>query len=333
MTSHTDQPAYSERQADAAQEWLIRLASGEANGETLAAFRQWQDGDPGNRAAFEHVKALWQDVEMLRDDFAADETTARLGVPTAEIQAETAPRRRTFAMAAAAMLCAMTVLVVLNSGYLDWLQADYRTAAGQLKTVTLPDGSRALLNTDTALEVHYTETERRVRLVGGEVELQVVSAPDRPFRVAAANGTSEATGTAYIVRNTDEHVVVTVTEGKVRVNAIEDSSTLGTARDLRQREQVFYDDIGRISEPRQVDLDVVGAWRHGRLIFDDLTFAEAIAELDRYHPGLIINLTAHELEPVSGVFSVDKLDEALVALAATQGLRVVRITDALIVIH
>jgi transmembrane sensor len=88
-----------------------------------------------------------------------------------------------------------------------------------------------------------------------------------------------------------------------------------------------------MSTPRQVDLTVIGAWRRGTLIFDGAPFAQAIAELDRYHPGQIINLSSERAKPVSGVFSLSQLDDALEALAATQGLQVARFTEYLVFLH
>lgn len=97
--------------------------------------------------------------------------------------------------------------------------ADYSTVQGEQRTVALPDGSMVYLNTDTAIAVVYGDDERWVELLRGEALFQVASNPDRPFRVIAEGGMTEAVGTAFVIREDPVDTVVTVTEGVVEVRS------------------------------------------------------------------------------------------------------------------
>ncbi len=81
----------------------------------------------------------------------------------------------------------------------------------------LEDGSVVELNALTKLDVQYTPTERRVRLVRGEAYFIVAKNPQRPFRVSANQVTVQAVGTAFSVGLDPKELSVLVTEGKVRV--------------------------------------------------------------------------------------------------------------------
>ena len=51
--------------------------------------------------------------------------------------------------------------------------AVYRTQRGERSSVALPDGLAVVLDTDSAVEVAYTNIERGVRLVRGQALLEV----------------------------------------------------------------------------------------------------------------------------------------------------------------
>jgi transmembrane sensor len=112
-----------------------------------------------------------------------------------------------------------------------------------------------------------------------------------------------------------------------------DLTTLSSRQSLDQgwRARVGRND-GAFARNR-VTTAAIGAWRHGRMIVDDWTMAEAVAELGRYHRGLIWvvepELAAARL---SGVFDLGDPERALVATAAPHGGRVRRLTGLLLVV-
>lgn len=48
------------------------------------------------------------------------------------------------------------------------LRADYRTATGEIKPIVLSDGTQLVLNTASAVDVHYDDRQRLIRLHAGK---------------------------------------------------------------------------------------------------------------------------------------------------------------------
>ena len=97
--------------------------------------------------------------------------------------------------------------------------ADY-SGTGEIRALTLPDGTRLTLSTGTAIDLRFDANARLVLLLAGEI--LVATAPDpaatpRPFRVRGRHGTVQALGTRFTVREDDEDARVAVFEGAVEI--------------------------------------------------------------------------------------------------------------------
>lgn len=314
-------PAANPGAASTARAWIVRLAAAEVAAEDLDRFKAWIAADPAHRAAFERERATWRDLQVLERDFAPRPVAAAK------------PRRRLVQMA---MLAAAACLAIAI-GYQPLriaLTTDYGTGTGQRASVTLPDGSVAHLNTDSAIAVRYSAGERRIVLLRGEVLFAVRGDPAKPFRVAALGGISEAVGTAFVVRDRGDQVLTTVTRGKVAVASPEQGQA-DTTLQAEAGDQIAY----RAGQPPRrmprADIGAVTAWQQGRIVLDGASFADALAELERYHPGRIV-LVGHDpasLRPVSGIFATDRVDQAVAGLAATHGLTVSRLGNFLTILR
>ncbi len=94
----------------------------------------------------------------------------------------------------------------------------YQTAKGEQKTVTLPDGSTIVMNTDTALSVQMSARFRTVILNRGEALFTVVHESARPFRVEAGGGVIQDIGTQFHVYKRQDKVLLSVLEGSVQID-------------------------------------------------------------------------------------------------------------------
>jgi transmembrane sensor len=197
--------------------------------------------------------------------------------------------------------------------------------------VSLPDGSRATLNRDSAIRVDFASAARRVTLLRGEVYVEVVPDAAHPFRVAAGQGVSEAVGTAYAVRRVDGRTQVAVTEGRVAVTS---TAGPGAGVSLVAGEGVRYADGRFLGTKFAVNGDDALAWRQDRIVFVDRPLRDALSELERYHRGRIVLLGgSRAYRPVSGVIDLQKLEDGITALAATHGLTAVHLTPYLTVLR
>jgi transmembrane sensor len=323
----------------AAQDWFLRLSSGDATRADAAAFAAWRNADTRHARAYEEVRAAWHDAGALQYAFVHGEVSPAMPERAAPV------RRRVVLASALAAGLALFALSTMDLRAL--LTADHSTAVGEQTTITLPDGTRAHLNTDTAISVAYTEGRRRVSLLRGEVLFEVKRDAARPFDVLAQAGLSNAVGTAFAVRDEDDGATVTVTEGVVRVESPADTEThavMGSQTrkamsgvSLRAGEQVRYRRGNAPGAVARLDADAakaVTAWRRGNLVIRGLPFANAVAEIDRYRPGKILLLAdTARLQPVTARLSLSSLDAGLEALAATHGLAVTYVTGYLAILR
>jgi len=306
-----------------ARDWIVRLTSGHVSEVDLQRFKAWRDCSPEHGRAFERERLFWRQLQAL--DGKSDVTPpSRAAQPIRR----RAVGRRAFLIGGGAAATAMAVTVAVPRLH-DWWYADFMTSVGERAEIALPDGSTAMLNTDSAIAVDFTPQFRLVELLKGEALFRVKPDASAPFRVATLGGSSEAIGTTYSVKAVDGIATVTVTEGIVRVTGQAAPSSV----ELLAEQQTSYVAGGFPVPASTVDSDAVLAWRKGRIIFEGRPFASAVAELGRYLPERIVLGPGIDTNvPVSAIFSADEALAGVQALAETQGLRARRVPGVVIVI-
>lgn len=280
-----------------AAEWVVALqtAGADERPHLQAECDTWQAKDPRRRQVLEQIQRLWQATE-----------------PAQERRRQ---RRRQFTGLGAVLLAAL-----LGAQQLPWAYwtADHRTAAGEIRTLTLPDGSRVVLNSGSAIDLDYSDTTRTVELVRGELLATVAKAPDRPFQVITRDLTATALGTQYSVRLEDGFTRVAVQESKVSVTPSNGGDDLalsaGQQADLNRNGV-----IARKATPSQRP-----DWADGRLAFSNAPLTEVVERLARHRPGLLTldDALAQSPRRFTGVLPADDSDAALTLLADTLNLEV-----------
>lgn len=312
-----------------ARDWIVRLSSGAMAPDEQERLRQWLEASASHRAAFEREQAFWRDLSVLEDDFADAGARKRF------INVWRHGRRAVTASVVVAA-CVFAVLWFFT-GIPSRLMADHATGVGEVATISLPDGSTALLNSDSAIDVRYRNGLRLVMLKRGEAVFTVRHNPQSTFRVAASGGNTDATGTAFSARLNGSEVTVTVAEGSVRVfgpAAPEAARAAGEGIAVKADQQVSYTTGETPAAVHAIKANDALAWRSGSIVLDGRPFAQAISELGRYIPErLVLDQAAQQARPVSGVFSIRSPYRAIEALAATQGLAVYRIPHVAIFIR
>ena len=209
------QPTPDERAAD----WLIRRDRGLTPGEQ-DDYLQWLAADPRHGDALARQQATWRELDLLADwrpEHAPEPNPALLAPP------RHATRRplRWLALGALAAAACVALAFFLNretQPTASLASATPTVATGYEKRL-LDDGSVLELNRGASVSVVYTPTERRVRLLSGEVHFTVAKNPARPFIVSAAGVETRAVGTAFNVHLQSAAVDVLVTEGVVQLKS------------------------------------------------------------------------------------------------------------------
>jgi transmembrane sensor len=240
------------------------------------------------------------------------------------------PRRRIHQFAGGAIAASLLMLATAPH-LLLLMRADYRTGTGQRQEASLPDGSRVVLDTDSAIALAYDGNERRIKLLRGRAWFDVRHDDARPFRVAAEGGVTQDVGTAFAVERDDDGVDVGVSAGVVRVTAPEGQEEATT---LRVGERLHYRPGGSSERLASTDSASIAAWRSGALLLRDLPLSRAIHEIGRYRSGPIFTFgDLDAAQPVSGAFRTDQPDDALATLAAMRQLRIRALPGGILIVQ
>ena len=208
----------------------------------------------------------------------------------------------------------------------------FETRHGEQQTHRLADNSVLHLNTDTAVTVRYSPTQRFVVLISGEADFEVAHDPHRAFRVLAGPAEVVDLGTRFDVRRNADATVVTVVEGRVAVapSHMPGKGGAGSSQShpprrvqLSANQQVSVAEGQWPATAITVDAQRATAWLHRQISFDHEPLERVAAEFNRYAPKPI-EITAPALRTleVSGVFSTDDPEEFLAFLRSLEGVRV-----------
>jgi transmembrane sensor len=293
------------RAAREAARWMVRLQAGGMGAADLERCARWRARDPENEQAWQRAELVMRKMGMV---------PSALGAP---VLRRSASRRATL----------KTLLLLAGAGPLGWAawraapwdewRAGHMTAAGERQELALADGSSVILNTDTALEVRFDGTARRLLLRKGEILVQ--TAPDpvgRHFIVDSPHGAMRALGTRFTVRlDGGGHTALEVLEGAVEV-----SPASGAARYVvRAGSQSRFGKHG--GTVQALDLNAA-AWVDGVLYAERMPLPEFVAELARYRRGVLRCDPALAGLEVSGAFQLRDTDAVLRALAASLPVKV-----------
>jgi len=307
-------------------DWLMCLNEGELSPQQQQDFIHWQ------HASADHARA-WQKAQRLLQNF--EHIPGELAMST--LNRPNDPSRRA-AMLKLALVIGAIPLMGTSYYHLTREQAGYVSKMGQQRTITLPDGSELLLNTDTQLDVHYQPQQRLIELHRGEILVQTANniskqlgqpmhAPSkRPFKVQLNNIQLEALGTRFIVRTASTHQqkkqhYLGVLEGAVRISLHASQTKPSQSRYLQDNmvinagQQVYFSDKG--IQPATPITAVSSAWSNGMLMADNQPLTDFVAELSRYRRGFIQIDPAIRNLAVSGSFPLDNIEQTLTMLSAT----------------
>jgi transmembrane sensor len=173
----------------------------------------------------------------------------------------------------------------------------------------MSDGSNVTLNTDSEIRVALTAKERRIDLEHGEAFFDVAHDHTRPFVVHAGDKRVTAVGTKFAVRREPDGIRVVVTEGKVLVQTGGTDDT-GSAEPVSAGTIARASDAGVLLQPQQsTEAEDVLSWRHGVLVFRQMTLGEASAEFNRYNARkIVIEDPAVARMRVAGSFRANNVD-------------------------
>lgn len=285
-----------------AAEWFALLQSGAVSDAERQGWRNWLSADEENDEA-------WRQVENISKRFR--------GLPTkparAALRSEGITRRQTLKALA-------LVFMVGGAGWQLARQqrwsAQYQTGRGEIRQFTLADGTQLWLNTNSAVDVKYSDSLREIILLEGELYVETakdINGQNRPLVVDTELGRLQALGTRFAVRDYGESTRLSVEQGAVQVQLKKLAATGVQEKRVYAGQQLDFSatQIGPLTalQPQ--------AWRWGTIVADNMRLDDFIDELNRYHYHYLnVDPTVADLRLV-GAYPVVDVDRILLALEQT----------------
>lgn len=346
---HSRDPATTHAMQCAAH-WLAVLSDENCTDAERRQFLAWL------RASGQHVdeflrlsrlnghcarRELWPDTDVA-ELIAAAKASGEGNIATLEPAADFSSMRRSrkpmrWALAAAGACAFVVAGLIAGRGFFqEWFPPEYVTALGEQRSITLEDGSVVELNSQSRLRAYFRKDLRAIELVDGEAIFRVSKDPHRPFRVRTGITDIVAVGTAFNVSATDARTVVTVLEGRVRVNQREaaEQSAARSAQAVSEFELAVGDQliVGKAQPAIRVslrDTEKVTSWTERRLIFEDTPLSSVAAEFARYSSHAIRIDDAQIAErKINGVFDATDPASLVEFLRADETLEIRDDSDA-----
>ncbi|MED5543971.1 FecR family protein [Novosphingobium decolorationis] len=328
----TSQAAREDRDRidEQASYWVVLASERELGAEERRERDAWRAADPRH-------ERTWQELSRTWGDIAALEGLADLAPPP-EAEADGAPMHSSLTrfgrhpMAWAAMAAVLFAVVAISLLLRPLAPERYETRLAETRLITLPDGSQVTLAPASTLEVRFADAQRRVALTRGEAFFEVVHDASRPFTVEAGQSRVRVLGTKFDVNFTDQSVRVAVLQGKVEVaHPGGDGAPLRATR-LRAGERTEVQFAAAAAAPaapgpsREMSAGASrpappspapspGAWREGRLVYDNVRLADLVSDVNRYYaPGVTMRDPAIGGLRVTAAFKVSEIPAFISAL-------------------
>jgi transmembrane sensor len=338
--------------AEQAADWLVANDEG-LDAREAAALAAWLKASPVHVEEFLRVSVIARDLREARTDpeysletvlaraQAEDDALVRPPLWSRVIAPARIMSSRRWLTAAATMAAVVGLSLGLPSLWrvrpvapvpvpVGTTALHFETGHGEQLSRRLEDNSVLHLNTDSAVTIRFSKTERLVTLTSGQAEFEVAHEPDRAFRVLTGSAEVVAVGTQFDVRLEEDSTLVTVIEGRVAVGPSPMSERRGTnPNDTPRYVQVGADQQIRVTEaewpatPTTVDAQHTTAWLHREIVFDHEPLERVAAEFNRYAPKPIeIATPALQNLQISGAFATDDTEAFIAFLRTLKGVRV-----------
>lgn len=325
-----------------AREWHTAMNSGAVDQATRQSFEAWLHASKEHKQAYFALEQMWRDLDFAALEAGVGDADAARAPRLSWVQ--TAFAKPAFVVASVVFaLAAGLAIHAINTGVpTDRAQPAFQTHRAEIRKVQLADGSVVTLGAKSQLDTVFTEDSRKVVLLQGEAFFEVAKDPLRPFFVSADDTLIRVVGTQFSVKRTSDDVHVAVLEGVVDVMKTDDLADTAQVRRApieTKRLTAGQTIVAAAASPtlpsvRTVQQATPGAWRTGRLAYDNASLAEIVADIDRYHdrPIRIVGQAIGDVRFTTG-FQVTEIDTWLAALEETQPIDVIDRGDGGIVIR
>ncbi|QHV99425.1 FecR family protein [Spirosoma endbachense] len=301
--------------------------------------------DPHNRSVYYETLIEWETTHpqyVANITAGLDRFRSRLEntPPSVSTNPQGSPVRPLLNRLPISWLAAACVSVFILSGWLfrePILYKTYATEHGQVQRLTLPDGSKVVLNANSTLRLSRfgwlsNESQRNVFLTG-EAEFNVTHLLNNQKFVVHTNRKLdvEVLGTEFVVLARQRATRVVLMRGKVKLHyqasrQADKTLTMAPGQKVTLNDHKQALELTNVAQPNDFS-----AWKNQKYVFNDTPLTE-IGRMIQDDFGLKVEIKESSLaqRQVSGTYDVTNVDELLNALEELLSIRVTRQRDRVI---
>lgn len=287
-----------------AAEWFAILHD-EPNQESIDDWKTWLQSSDKNRTAWRQIEKTAKRFQDLRENKAQSAMAAGL----LSAQQNSISRRE---LIIKSVLLGLVTTGVIGAGrqhpeLIDKTMAfaaDERTSIGAIREILLPDKTKLWLNTNSAVNIEYTDQRRLLKLVSGEIYIDTAKDIHRQFFAKTRHGLLQALGTEFNVRQFSNYSELSVFEGAVEIQ-LKNSNI----KRVDAGGSVTFDE-NRFLATSQVS-STQSSWIQGLLVAENMPLSQLIEELRRHHHEHIFLASELENLRVMGTYPLTHLDKSL----------------------
>lgn len=375
-----------------AASWLILIEEeSPLPQEKVEALKDWVNTSDVHRQVIKQMSRTWGDMDLLAA-VAAPEKNRRVGWKKFEngclsvvlnmlglITLVLSPLHLMLSnkkRASFTTLCLLLMTFLLHKGMIEpdviVHNKVFTTTVGEQSKHVLPDGSKIWLNSNTEVELVFSDKFRRINLIDGEAHFIVEHDTERPFEVYANDRLVRALGTAFSVYRLKDRIEVLVSEGKVELAIVDqtlhvhpDSNEqanqpssdspiieLHTNKPAEIRTSLGVLVAGQsLSIPALVNINIRStqqnvvavatndivrklSWLDGKLIFTGESLEEVVAEVSRHTP-IRIDVPDPALRKlrIGGHFEAGETEMLFHVLESGFGIEVLQVSETHVELH
>ncbi len=305
--NNKDQLAMTAAMCQAIQ-WSRRLETEEDIETHCPEFMLWLEQSALHPEAYHRVQQGRCETELYREVVEAE------GIDEEALMAELSPtlppivKALSVGVPTTLVLGVVALAVRAYTEQAPWIP--YDAATGEVRSLSLEDGSLVRLDTGGAFRARFSLLHRDVILERG----QALFAPQhqwwRAFNVRVNHHVIRATGTKFVVeKSNDQESNSLVHEGQVEVLDSADSSNRENTRQVRAGQVVLIGPHGtQVRTLSDSEVERRMAWIEGALDFDE-TLQRAVEEFNRYNERkLVIDDPTLDALPITGRFNAHNPD-------------------------
>jgi ferric-dicitrate binding protein FerR (iron transport regulator) len=290
------------------QEDLIgKYLSGELTPAEQGDLMSWVDASPENQAVFEEMIQLWSltdeqpeydfPVKLSKawavldqriDNSTTVGTQSSSAKPALHVVHNQPKIRNLNWLGSAAAAIAVLVFAAwwIFGREITPQSLAVSTTLNESRSVSLPDGSKVVLNENSKLSYNYAGKNREVQLIG-EAFFEVSKDPQHPFLIQTGEVQTKVLGTSFNVRAypDEEKIKVSVKTGRVEVSTT--SANPQKAKPLillPGKTGIYNNQDSTLEKALDVATEDVDTWKEGTLVFESgITLSEVIPAIEKFY--------------------------------------------------